>query len=94
MAVTDQVRDGYSAIYTFYAPDRPKRSLGVYCVLWQLRRAREIGVPHVYLGYWIKQCQKMSYKTDYRPLEMFVGERWVRIAGDVADSGTRNDFRT
>ena len=85
VAVTDQVRDGLSAIYTFYAPDRPQRSLGVFGVLWQLRRARETGLPFVYLGYWIKQCQKMSYKTDYRPLEMFVGERWVRIASDVAD---------
>lgn len=88
VAVTDQVLDGLSAIYTFYDPAQAQRGLGVHCILWQLRRARETGRAYVYLGYWIKQCQKMSYKTDYRPLEMFVGERWVRISsgvtGDVA----------
>lgn len=80
VAVTDQVSDGLSAIYTFYDPDLPRRSLGVYAILWQLQYARDTGREHLYLGYWIKQCQKMSYKTDYRPLQMFVGERWISIA--------------
>ena len=52
----------------------------MYCILWQLEEARRVGQTHVYLGYWIKQCQKMRYKTDYRPLEMFIGERWARVA--------------
>lgn len=80
VAVTDQVGDGLSAIYTFYDPAEARRSLGVHAILWQLQHARETGCPHLYLGYWIKQCQKMSYKTDYRPLEMFVGERWIRVS--------------
>jgi arginine-tRNA-protein transferase len=80
VAVTDHVHDGLSAIYTFYDPDLPKRSLGMYGILWQISHAHATGRPYVYLGYWIKQCQKMSYKTDYRPLEMFVGERWVRVS--------------
>lgn len=80
VAVTDRVHDGLSAIYTFYDPDLPQRSLGVHGILWQIDHAIETGRPYVYLGYWIKQCQKMSYKTDYRPLEMFVGERWVRVS--------------
>lgn len=79
VAVTDQVGDGLSAIYTFYDPDAARRSLGVHAILWQLQHASETGRPYLYLGYWIKQCQKMSYKTDYRPLEMFVGERWIRV---------------
>ena len=80
VAVTDRVEDGLSAIYTFYDPDMHHFSPGVYAILWQIEHARQTGRPHLYLGYWIKQCQKMSYKTDYRPLEMFVGERWIRVS--------------
>jgi arginine-tRNA-protein transferase len=80
VAVTDQVSDGLSAIYTFYDPDQGHRSPGVLALLWQIEYARTLGHPHVYLGYWIRQCQKMSYKTDYRPLEMYVGERWIRVS--------------
>ena len=83
VAVTYHVHAGPSAIYTFFDPDQPRRSLGVHCILWQLEHARRTGRAYVYLGYWIKQCQKMSYKTDYRPLEMFMGERWVRIVDDL-----------
>ena len=79
VAVVDVIRDGLSAIYTFFEPEASKRSLGVYAILWQIDYAARQGWPHVYLGYWIKQCQKMSYKTDYRPLEMYVGERWVGV---------------
>ena len=79
VAVTDQVKDGLSAIYTFYDPDQVRRSLGVYAILWQLDRALYLDRQFLYLGYWIKQCQKMSYKTDYRPMEMFISERWVRV---------------
>lgn len=80
VAVTDQVSDGLSAIYTFYDPDQGHRSPGVLAILWQIEHARTLGRTHLYLGYWIRQCQKMSYKTDYRPLEMFVGERWIRVS--------------
>jgi arginine-tRNA-protein transferase len=79
VAVTDRVDDGLSAIYTYYDPDHPKRSLGVHAILWQIEHARERGLPNLYLGYWIKRCRKMRYKTEYRPLEMRVGERWVRV---------------
>lgn len=79
VAVMDQVADGLSAIYTFFDPDRNERSLGVQAVLWQIQHAEDLGLPYLYLGYWIKQCQKMNYKSRYRPLEMFVGERWTEV---------------
>lgn len=77
VAVMDRVQDGLSAIYTFFDPDLKERSLGVQAVLWQIQHALDLGLPHLYLGYWIKQCQKMNYKSSYRPLEMFLGERWI-----------------
>jgi|TARA_R110000822_G_scaffold127396_4_gene262855 arginine-tRNA-protein transferase len=79
VAVTDILDDGLSAIYTFYDPDLNKRSLGVYGILWQISHAKSLNLPYVYLGYWIRDCQKMAYKTDYRPIELLINSRWVRL---------------
>ncbi|MBV1920863.1 MAG: arginyltransferase [Pseudomonadales bacterium] len=78
VSVCDILENGISAVYTFYDINQPKRSLGVMAVLWQIEEAKNKGLPSVYLGYWIKECQKMSYKTDYRPLEMLIDDQWVQ----------------
>lgn len=77
VAVTDQLPNGLSAVYTFYDPDEERRSLGRFAILWQIGEAARLGLQAVYLGYWIKNCRKMSYKTQYRPIELFVNQRWV-----------------
>ncbi|MCZ6828218.1 MAG: arginyltransferase [Gammaproteobacteria bacterium] len=79
VAVVDRLEDGLSAVYTFFEPQLHRRSLGTYSVLWQLRRAARNGLDYLYLGYWIKQCQKMSYKIQYRPLELYINGRWVDL---------------
>lgn len=78
-AVTDRQPDGLSAIYTFFDPDLPQRSLGVWSVLQQLELAARLGLPYLYLGYWIRDSEKMRYKTDYRPVELFLNGRWVAV---------------
>lgn len=79
LAVTDQMNHGLSAIYTFFDPDYPKRSLGTYAILWQIEHAKALGLDSLYLGYWIKACQKMSYKVDYKPLELYIDGRWLTL---------------
>ena len=79
LAVVDELVDGLSAIYTFFEPDAHKRSLGVYAILWQIEAARDMGLEYLYLGYWICDCQKMSYKSDYRPLELYIKSRWTTL---------------
>lgn len=79
IAVTDVLPNGMSAVYTFYDPSEEKRSLGVFGILWQIAETRRLGLDAVYLGYWIKGCRKMSYKTEYRPIELFVNQRWVAL---------------
>ncbi|WP_158895062.1 MULTISPECIES: arginyltransferase [unclassified Pseudomonas] len=80
IAVTDVLPNGMSAVYTFYDPSEERRSLGVFGILWQIAETRRLGLDAVYLGYWIKGCRKMSYKTEYRPIELFVNQRWVALA--------------
>ena len=79
VAVVDILEDGLSAIYTFFDPSAARRSLGVYAILWQVEQARDMGLEHLYLGYWIRDCQKMSYKSDYRPLEIYHNSRWSTL---------------
>jgi arginyl-tRNA--protein-N-Asp/Glu arginylyltransferase len=79
VAVTDVLDDGLSAIYTFYDPELSRRSLGVYGILWQIKYAKSLNLPYVYLGYWIRDCQKMAYKSDYRPIELLINSRWVQL---------------
>ncbi|MDT8397006.1 MAG: arginyltransferase [Pseudomonadales bacterium] len=77
--VNDLLDNALSAIYTFYDVTATHRSLGSYAILWQIEEARRAGLPYLYLGYWIKDCDKMNYKTQYRPLEMRVRNHWVRV---------------
>lgn len=79
LAVVDELQDGLSAIYTFFDPAADRRSLGSYAILWQIEKARELGLEYLYLGYWIRDCQKMAYKSDYRPLELYVNNRWTTL---------------
>jgi len=79
VAVADLLDQALSAIYTFFEPELESRSLGTFAVLWQIEEAQRLGLDHLYLGYWIKQCQKMAYKIQYRPLELYLNGQWVEL---------------
>ncbi|MGL6048357.1 MAG: arginyltransferase [Vogesella sp.] len=84
VSLIDRLDDGLSAVYTFFDPDVPGASYGVYNVLWQVELACHLGLPYVYLGYWIKASPKMVYKQHYRPLQMLDNGRWVPFRDDMA----------
>lgn len=77
-SVVDILDDGLSAIYTYFLPELEERSLGSFAILTQIELAKTASLPFVYLGYWIEECRKMSYKQRFQPLELFVGNRWIR----------------
>lgn len=79
VSLIDQLEDGLSSVYTFFDPDVPGASYGVYNILWQVGLARQLGLPYVYLGYWVHDCRKMVYKTEYQPLEALIDGHWVRL---------------
>lgn len=78
-ALTDQLQDGLSMVYSFYNPDDVSRSLGSYMVLDHVERARALGLPYVYLGYWVADCRKMAYKMRFRPLEALGLDGWHAV---------------
>ena len=79
--LVDEMRDGLSLVYSFFDPDMPMRSLGSYIILDQIARAKKIGLPHIYLGYLIEDCGKMSYKKRFKPLEILDEGGWQPYIG-------------
>jgi leucyl-tRNA---protein transferase len=78
MALCDRLSDGISMVYSFYDPQSAKRGLGTYMILDHIAYARRLGMPYLYLGYWIKGSPKMSYKKRFQPQERLTGNGWVR----------------
>ncbi|NND90970.1 MAG: arginyltransferase [Granulosicoccus sp.] len=85
IAVTDATSDGLSAVYTFFDPALEARGLGRFCILQQIALCRTMNIPYLYLGYWVDGCQKMQYKTDFRPQEHFNGHDWITATLDTHD---------
>jgi arginyl-tRNA--protein-N-Asp/Glu arginylyltransferase len=79
VCLTDILADGLSMVYSFYEPDEEKRSLGTYMILDHIERARQLGLSHVYLGYWVKGSHKMAYKARFLPQERLGMNGWERV---------------
>lgn len=79
VSIIDVLDDGLSSVYTFYDPDMKGASFGTYNILWQIEQTRHLGMHYVYLGYWIAESPKMSYKVNFRPLETLQQGQWTLL---------------
>ena len=78
VALTDRLSDGLSMVYSFYDTELAHRSLGTYMILDHIEHTRRLGLPYLYLGYWIEGSRKMSYKTRFNPQEHLGSNGWTR----------------
>jgi arginine-tRNA-protein transferase len=79
VALTDVLKDGLSMVYSFFEADEASRSLGTFMILDHIDRARRMGLPYVYLGYWVQGSRKMDYKGRFLPQERLSPEGWKRV---------------
>ena len=77
VSVIDVVRDGVSAVYTFYDATDTKSSYGTYSIVWLAEWTKSLGLPYLYLGYWIAESQKMAYKQQFKPQEKLIDGEWI-----------------
>ena len=80
VAVTDVVKNGLSALYTFYDPTYRQRSLGTYAILQQIQWAASHNLPYLYLGYYIADCRKMAYKKQFSAAEYLINHQWQKLS--------------
>jgi arginine-tRNA-protein transferase len=79
VALIDRLADGLSSVYAFFEPEMRGASFGTYNVLWQIQRCATLGLPYLYLGYWIAESRKMAYKATFRPVEGLRDGVWERL---------------
>ena len=79
VSLIDVVEDGLSAVYTFFDPDMPKASYGTYSILWLIAQCIASRLSYAYLGYWIRDCRKMAYKVNFRPVEYLTEGCWQEL---------------
>ncbi len=77
--LTDVLTDGLSMVYSFYDHEHAERSPGTFMILDHIERARRLGLPYLYLGYWVEGSRKMAYKARYLPQERLGMEGWERV---------------
>ena len=78
-ALCDRLSDGISMVYSYYDPKEPSLSLGTYMILEHIAFCKRMGLPYLYLGYWIDGSDKMAYKSRYVPQERLGPEQWERV---------------
>jgi leucyl-tRNA---protein transferase len=86
VSIIDVLDDGLSSVYTFFDPAIPHTSFGVYNILWQSAQCESLGLPYLYLGYWIAESQKMAYKSAFRPIEGLIDGRWQPLPDSSRDA--------
>ena len=79
VSLTDILSDGLSMVYSFFEPDHEARSLGTLMILDHIARARSLGLPYLYLGYWVQGSRKMDYKGRFKPQERLMPDGWMRV---------------
>ena len=76
VSMIDVVEQGISSVYTFYDASMPNSSYGTYSILWQINQVQQLGLPYLYLGYYIAQSPKMAYKAKFAPIEGLIDDQW------------------
>lgn len=93
VSLVDIINDGVSAVYTFFDASDSASSYGTYNVLWQIEWCRSLGLPYLYLGYWVEKSQKMAYKQNFSPLQGLIRDKWQNLS-HKSEETTLKDVET
>jgi arginine-tRNA-protein transferase len=75
-ALVDQLADGLSLVYSFFDPQLSRTSPGSFIILDHVIQTGLLGLPYLYLGYWVRGSEKMDYKARFSPIEILRPDGW------------------
>lgn len=78
--LVDHLSDGMSLVYSFFDPEESHRSLGNFMILTHIKLCLQLGMQYLYLGYWVPDSPKMSYKARFQPAETLTHAGWKSLA--------------
>ena len=57
-------------------PKFKNKSLGSFLILKLIEEEQKEKKKYLYLGYYIKECNKMSYKINFKPIQILKNKKW------------------
>ena len=93
VAIVDRGATALSAVYCYFDPSLSRLSLGTYSILTQIALCRAWGLRYLYLGLYIRDCDKMRYKARFSPHERLIGGQWCQLPRVLSEDGPESDPR-
>lgn len=81
VGIIDTGKESLSSNYFYYdtSDETKKRSIGTYSILREIELCRTFHLQRYYLGYWLKDCKSMVYKSNFKPHELLIDGEWKLI---------------
>ncbi len=79
VAIVDVSEKFLNAVYFYFEPEESRRSPGVLNILYLIDFCRNHHIEFLYLGYWIKELSAMSYKSAFKPHELYSNGTWIQV---------------
>ena len=79
VVILDIDKNNLSAVYSFFNPKFNKFGLGNYMIIQCLLFGKDNQYHYLYLGYYIEEISSMSYKSRFKPGQIFNNNEWKNI---------------
>lgn len=70
IGLCDVCPESLSTVYFYHDPAESRRGVGTYSAMVEIEHARALNIPYYYLGFWVRACGKMAYKSSFGPNEV------------------------
>ncbi len=76
VGIVDVAKNALSSNYFYYDTDYLERRHGIFSILQEIYVAQVLRKKYYYLGFYIEENPRMSYKKFFRPNQILVKGRW------------------
>ena len=86
VGIADVSQQVLSSVYFYFDPAQSSRGLGTFSAMYELEWAKQHGIDYYYLGFWIRDCDTMKYKSRFQPAQILGTDgNWKTAASNVEE---------